>query len=224
MNGVHCIAMVIIGALALLTSLVLITGSGEGATITVDDDGEGDYTSIQDAIDNATEGDTIEVREGTYFENVVVNKSIDLVGDSRDSVIINGSGIGNVVTIESDGVNLSGFTLTGSGTQLKAGVIIRANFTRVSWNQCYGNSQGINLEQAQNNTVMNNICKNNSNDGIWVIYMSHNNVIAENDCNHNGIGIMSTAFSDNNTISNNSCSWNTKYGIFIGISELTLSI
>ena len=44
------------------------------ATIYVPDD----YGTIQDAVDNATAGDTIIVRDGTYTENVHVNKSLTM--------------------------------------------------------------------------------------------------------------------------------------------------
>ena len=49
--------------------------------ITVDDDGAGNYTTVQQAIDNASAGDTINVWPGTYSENVVVNKTLTIIGN-----------------------------------------------------------------------------------------------------------------------------------------------
>ncbi|UCD12997.1 MAG: hypothetical protein JSW60_05370, partial [Thermoplasmatales archaeon] len=57
----------------------------------VGDNGSGNYSSIQDAIDNASGGDTINVFNGLYNENIILNKSINLVGENKDSTIINGS-------------------------------------------------------------------------------------------------------------------------------------
>ena len=41
-----------------------------------------DYTSIQEAVNAAQPGDIIEVQSGTYYENVVVNNSLTLKGNS----------------------------------------------------------------------------------------------------------------------------------------------
>ena len=54
-------------------------GARAAKTYIVDISGGGDFTSIQEAIDNASSGDTIYVWEGEYFENIVVNKSISLI-------------------------------------------------------------------------------------------------------------------------------------------------
>jgi PGF-CTERM protein/PGF-pre-PGF domain-containing protein len=50
--------------------------------------------SIQEAIDNASSGDTIDVRAGTYNESVTVNKSLTLSGAGADSTTIVGAGEG----------------------------------------------------------------------------------------------------------------------------------
>ena len=66
-----------------LTILLLVGGAG-AATLTVDDSGGANYTKIQDAIDNASVGDTILVYSGTYYENVDVNKQLNLIGIEYD--------------------------------------------------------------------------------------------------------------------------------------------
>ncbi|MCZ2809141.1 MAG: pectinesterase family protein, partial [Candidatus Bathyarchaeota archaeon] len=50
------------------------------------------YATIQEAINNANEGDTIFVRAGTYYEHVVVDKALSLVGENKHNTIIDGSG------------------------------------------------------------------------------------------------------------------------------------
>lgn len=58
-----------------------------------------DYSTIQAAINAAINGDTIAVKAGTYNENVIINKSIKLVGEFPMSIIIDGQGNGNAITI-----------------------------------------------------------------------------------------------------------------------------
>jgi len=49
---------------------------------------------IQDLIDNASDGDTIYIPSGIYYENIIINKAINLIGEDKDTTIIDGGGIG----------------------------------------------------------------------------------------------------------------------------------
>ena len=51
-------------------------------------DGKGEYSSIQNAIDNASKDDTIFVYDGNYYETLVVNKSIKLIGAGKEKPIL----------------------------------------------------------------------------------------------------------------------------------------
>ena len=102
-------------SLLLVFFLILFIQEAEAKTITVDDEGGQDYKIIQDAIDNATDGDTIKVYEGEYVENIVIDKSIKLIGNGSVNTTINGIGIGITVNISVDYVEVSEFLITGSG-------------------------------------------------------------------------------------------------------------
>jgi nitrous oxidase accessory protein NosD len=73
--------------------------------------GSDNYKTIQEAINNASSGDTIFVRKGIYTENIVINKSITLIGEDRESTIIDGGATGNVISIKASNVTIKGFTI-----------------------------------------------------------------------------------------------------------------
>jgi hypothetical protein len=69
------------------------------------------YAKIQWAVDAASSGDTIFVYNGTYFENVVVDKSLILTGEDKNTTIINGDGSRAVISINAANCVISGFTV-----------------------------------------------------------------------------------------------------------------
>jgi parallel beta-helix repeat protein len=75
------------------------------------------YTTIQGAIDaNETEdGHVIFAEEGTYCEHVTISKSIWLVGEKRDTTVIDGNGIGTVIQITANNVSVTNFTIRNAG-------------------------------------------------------------------------------------------------------------
>ena len=75
-----------------------------------------DYPTIQEAVDAAGLGDTVRVLAGTYYEHVMVNKSISLVGAGGNTTFIDGSGTGNVVFLGANDTSVSGFTVMNGGT------------------------------------------------------------------------------------------------------------
>jgi nitrous oxidase accessory protein len=93
-------------------------GTSSNNIIYVDDDGGADYTKIQDAIDNASDGDTVFVYSGDYYETLILNKSILLKGENKHSTIIDGRyvqnhsyGITLAVYSYNSNSEISGFTI-----------------------------------------------------------------------------------------------------------------
>ena len=70
--------------------------SASGDTLVVDANGGGQYTSISAAVSAATGGETIFVKNGQYTEAqpVSIGKSLSIVGESRENVIISGGSNG----------------------------------------------------------------------------------------------------------------------------------
>jgi len=80
----------------------------EPTTIVVPDD----YPTIQKAINNAREGDTIFVKSGIYHENVVVNKTVTILGESTTTTIIGSTfSMGARFEVLANNVTIAGFTM-----------------------------------------------------------------------------------------------------------------
>ena len=168
--------------------------------------GIGNYTSIQDAIDNANDDDTVYVYNGIYSEELVIDVSINLIGSDKNSTIIWSNRSLYVILIKSSGVNITGFTIQNG----KTGIYIpESNY---SFNNIYGNIltynwEGIRLYNTSNNKIYGNIISDNSNYGI-VTYESNNNIIKENFFNDSSNSLFFGRWSDNNIISKNNFTGN----------------
>ena len=126
------------------------------------------YDTIQAAIDapQTSYGHTILVDAGTYYEHLVVDKSISLVGENRSTTVIDGNGTGNVIVIDitANHVNVTGFTIR-NGTN---GIFINwSDYNIISGNIVTDNLHGFHLfstcscNYVSKNTIRNNIIKNN---------------------------------------------------------------
>jgi len=141
-----------------------------GATIYVDDDNvdgpwdgtlDHPYQYIQDGVDHALNGDTVYVFDGFYHENVVVHKSIALIGEERH-VYLTGYGIGTVVKIIADHVTLTGFTIAHCGSNSNnAGIMIHTSNNKIMDNDIqYNDYYGLYVAAAGNLIYHNNFIKN----------------------------------------------------------------
>ena len=187
--------------------------TSRGTWLYVGGSGPGNYTSIQNAIDDANPGDTVYVYSGTYYEVLAINKTLDLIGENRDTTVIDGGWGIYVVDVSSDRVMISGFTVQNSffGIYLESS----SNNTIIG-NTASDSSYGIILTDSSNNTVTDN---NASNNGIGItLDTSRNNIVTGNTASNNNYGILLTE-SSNNTLMGNTANSNNNYGFTLGISN-----
>ncbi|MCJ7719484.1 right-handed parallel beta-helix repeat-containing protein, partial [Candidatus Bathyarchaeota archaeon] len=213
----------IVLALACLAVLLVATGvfflSGSTAANTVNTVPT-DYPTIQEAVDAANPGDTVRVLAGTYYEHVVANKSISLVGAGGNATIIDGNGTGNIVFLSANDTTVSGFTLMNGDT----GVWIAGSNCTVENNIVTANARnyignGVFLNYSCNSRITGNIITDNGGgppslrwgEGI-LCYGGCNNTFADNSISDNvvtGIDVIS----DYNLVKRNNLTNNDYVGI-----------
>jgi parallel beta-helix repeat protein len=152
---------------------------------------------IQDLIDNASDGDTIYIPSGTYYENIIINKSISLIGEDKDTTIIDGRGYGTVIFICAKDVNASCFTIQNGNPAIdisnSESAVVTGNNVR-SWDTGI-KAEGSDFCLCENNNISKNIY------GIFLT-RAHNNIIKGNDISNNSKGIH-LEYSYRNTVQKN---------------------
>jgi len=176
--------------------------TSKGDWLYVGGTGPGNYTRIQDAIDNATTGDTVFVYSGIYYENINIQKTIDVIGQNRNTTIIDGNETGTVVNVTADHVNLSRFTIQNSGQHGNpGGIAVEASYCTIVDNVITNNSFGIifgslSRDETQDVFAFNPRNQKGSSD-------SKDNTVLHNIVSNNGVGVFLYTDAPHNTIDGN---------------------
>jgi parallel beta-helix repeat protein len=179
------------------TAIIPITGQqlekfsllmSRGNILYVGGSGPGNYTGIQEAIDDARQGDTVFVYDDSspYYENIFISKSIDLIGEDSKNTAINGMGIDDPIWINTKSVNIRAFTVMNSSI-IGQGICLgdkkrhHSNdpyITNINISDCIikNNSVGIRLDYAMNVRVFNCTIESNSGSSIYIIYSRDVNI------------------------------------------------
>lgn len=153
-----------------------------------------DFSTIQEVINAASSDATILVSKGVYYENVIINKTVMLLGADKQDTIIEGSTDSQVyssavgVTISADNVTINGFTV------------------RNGWSDTIG----IRLDHSNGSIVSGNVITKGGKYGI-LLFHSNNNTVSDNIISYTGTSPYADLYgegialseSDNNTIQNN---------------------
>lgn len=171
------------------------------------------FNTITEGIDAVAPGKSVMVAEGTYNEQLIINKGIILQGAGKESSFIIGLGYtGNLIIFEADYITLIGFTIDGSGST-SVGIYFDSNsFINVNNNVIQNNtSYGIKYTNASP-TIENNDIKSNDYSGIDVA-AGGAGIVRNNSINSNQYGVR-TCSDASTEITHNDISNNSHTGIY----------
>ena len=222
-------------SLIILTSIILITsgffiiidiGKSDEAVkpkFYVDDDydsstpgwGIDHFDNINSAITASSSGDRIIVNNGTYVERITIPHQLDIFGEDKDTTIISGDDVGDVIIINAVNVNISGFTIKDSGTANNNSIIlINSDRATITDTKITSGKNGITIKNSNNNIIYDNIITENSGTGIY-LDNSDNNQITYNSVTENTNGIFLHDSSSNEIENNSAIKLNSINGIFL---------
>ena len=178
-----------------------------------------DYSTIQEAVNSANHGDTIIVRDGTYIENVNVDKQLIIRSENgyETTTVEAGNPNDSVFEIFIDNVTIDGFSIKGVSHYLHGGILLTNSIcsTFIINNNISNNVNGVYFFYSNsNNYVMNNIFTNNS-QGVIIEYYCHNNTIYNNEFINISLYTIYLSMDCTNNIIENNSAYNCMYGCVI---------
>lgn len=178
------------------------------------------YKTIASAIAQA-DATTVYVAAGTYSENLVITRSLQIIGASSLSTIIDGGGNGHTIAVTGTEdtpitVSISGFTIQNAGQHGFANIACsHATAGTIEGNTIQNSQEGddIQLDHCTGLTISNNLITNAYVSGISLTLCS-SCIVDANTIRYSQKGI-SLGYSTDNTVTGNTISHNTVYGVYL---------
>ena len=147
-----------------------------GTILYVGGSGPNNYSSIQNAIDDAQHNDTVYVFNGTYYEAVLIDKPLSLIGENKTTTILEGNGTRDIVTIIADYVLINDFTIQNGHFNI---LVNHSAYTNISGNIIYSGLHGVSV---QNGCRLVTISKNSIQDNVYGVrlFSSTDTTISDN--------------------------------------------
>ena len=174
-----------------------------------------DYPTIQQAVDCASDGATVFVKNGQYNETVTIDKSLLLLGEDKQSTIIDANSVGPDLMILHDNVNVTGFTLTNTMIPSEGNPwfpdfvppihlpdlrIVNASHCYIYRNKLIGSTIGVSVENSSQIVVTENEISHNTK-GVELSF-STNSYITNNVVYGGTTGIVIASSTANNVVNN----------------------
>lgn len=185
-------------------------------------------TSIQTAINAASNGNTIMIGSsdghgaGTYIENVVVNKQLNIQSENgyNTTTIVAANSDTHVFKVTVDNVTIGGFSIYGATGSEMAGIYLDTvndctiENNRCGWDGSHKNYRGIHLVSSNTCTISNTTTNYNNCEGILLSSSNEDTLTSNVASNNSGDGI-SLSSSSSNTLNSNTANNNSFDGIHL---------
>jgi len=175
-----------------------------------------EYPTIQAAVNAAGTGDIIEVDAGTYPENVIVNKTVTIKGDSATTTIVDGSGNDVVFNIQENNVELHNLTIRNGGSYSGVTIYYPYSGLTICNTRIIDNVVGVVVSEADGNIIEDNVFINNQMYSIDVTYSS-NAIIRDNQISESAYGVEISDTSSSQVVNNTI--FDTSYAIYVPYSN-----
>jgi len=209
-------------------NLQRLSSTSRGGWWFVGGSGIANYTKIQDAIDNASEGDTIYVYSGWYNESIMINKSIIVCGEDRNTTFIGGENTSEIVRIDKTSAEFRRFTVESLSNEFIDGIYISDCWSvNVSENCIRSCEYGILITSSESCVISENTILGCSSGIVNVITgnvtLTGNRIAGKNE--GSGIEFQATMFKNyvtRNSITNHSIGINLLFTLFTIVQENNL--
>ncbi len=197
-------ALLTAGCLAVLPGAAALPAAAARLVVTAD-------VKLADAVAAAPAGAVIEVAAGRHRGPIVLDRALTLKG--RPGAVIDGGGVGSVVTVSAAGVVLTGLTIRHSGTSLSrenAGIFVTAagDGAVIEHNRLEGNLFGVFLKGPEGVVVRDNVIvgradlrMNERGNGIH-LWNSPGSLVANNHVRFGRDGVFVTTSRENRFLNN----------------------
>jgi nitrous oxidase accessory protein len=151
-------------AVLILLAIVGCSSDSNAETLNVGQDNQARFSSITAAIRAARPGDTILIGQGTYVEQVVLDKTLTLEGVNKP--VVRGSGRGSVIIVLAPACTIRGIVVQHCGSELQnedSGILLKSRGNRVEDNELSDVLFGIYLFQSAENTIRGNTIRGRKN-------------------------------------------------------------
>ncbi len=136
------------------------------------------YETIQEAVDAAMDGETVQVGPGTYHESLYIRRPVNLVGVDWPLLLSPSS---TAITLAAGDSAVEGFEITSEGI----GIHVESSGNTISGNLIAGTDTGIELDsQSSNNVLLNNEIMGCTTAGLY-LYRSTGNTLRGNNLHDN---------------------------------------
>ena len=166
--------------------------------------GKGGFESIQSAIDNADKGDIIVLTKGIYYEQIHINKSIQLYGEDNVHSIIDGNNHSPLCILNANNIHISNLSMRNTSLNpTDSAILVQGNNTVLDNLIVYNSMEGIYVAENTKNTTIKNSNIYHSRYGIHVKDATENRIINNTIVNNSGFGLYLDFYGNSNEITNN---------------------